>query len=396
MQIVFFYPSHVVGGAEFLIIRLVEQLSSSCECFIVDFEDGIYNKLNSKLEDNTFIKFEQNFNIPKNAYIVTYPSEIKKLSDSLNPHNKSNKIIFWAVHGDNFQNLIPMKSYLPNFILKKYFYPFISKTINILKNNNSLITMDGGILERYKNLYELDIQLPFCPIPVNIENNELYKIDEDTTKIKCIWLGRISSEKVYSLLKILEDINVSKDSNIVFDIIGSGDCEDLIRSFIPNSHLTINFLGTITERLDEILINYDVCFAMGTSILESAKLNIPSILVDASYNALPLDYKYRWIFDSKDYILGYLLPNENIKNNSLTMFDILYLMQDVDKKHTIGNKCYKYVKEHHLLEIISNKLVSYIFQSTLTVEDVRKLKVNNTVFHKIHKILKFLKGKLQK
>ena len=57
MQIVFFYPSHVVGGAEFLIIRLVEQLSSSCECFIVDFEDGIYNKLNSKLEDNTFIKF---------------------------------------------------------------------------------------------------------------------------------------------------------------------------------------------------------------------------------------------------------------------------------------------------------------------------------------------------
>lgn len=395
MKLVFFYPSYVVGGAEYLIIRLVEKLSATHQCYIVDFEDGIYRKLNNKLGDDIFIKFEQNFNIPKNAYIITYPSEIKKLSDSLNLHNKSNKVLFWGVHGDNFQNLIPMKSYLPNFILKYFFYPFISKTINILKNNNSLIAMDGGILERYKNLYGIELRLPFCSIPVNIQNNESYKIDEDITKIKCIWLGRISSEKVYSLLKVLEDMNVSKDSNIVFDIIGSGDYEDLVRSFIPNPHLTINFLGTVTKRLDEILINYDVCFAMGTSVLESAKLKIPSILVDASYNVLPLNYKYRWIFDSKDYVLGYLLPNENINNNSLVISDILYLIKDVDKKSTIGNKCYEYVKEHHSLKSVSKKLIDYVSQSTLTVEDMRKLKVNNTIFHTIHKLLKFLKGKIQ-
>jgi hypothetical protein len=194
----------------------------------------------------------------------------------------------------------------------------------------------------------------------------------------------------------LVGINLSKDLSVIFDIIGTGDYEYLIRDFIPNPHLTINFLGTITERLDEILINYDLCFAMGTSVLESAKLNIPSILVDASYIELPTDYKYRWIFESKDYILGYLLPNEKINNNSLLMSNILYLIKDVDKKSTIGNKCYEYVKEHHSLDAISKRLIDYIGQSTLTVDDVRKLKVNNTIFHRIHKLLKFLKGKMKK
>ena len=80
----------------------------------------------------------------------------------------------------------------------------------------------------------------------------------------------------------------------------------------------------------------------------------------------------------------------------MSISDILCVIKDPDKKSTTGNKCYKYVKEYHSLESVSQILIDYVSQSTLTVNDVRKLKVNNTVFHKVHKTLKFLKGKLQK
>jgi len=256
--------------------------------------------------------------------------------------------------------------------------------------------MDGGILERYKILYGLNIELPFCPIPVDVKNdvknNVSCKINEENNKFRCVWLGRISIEKAYSLKKVLDDINCLNNVIVEFDIIGTGEYEYIIREFVASPHLTINFLGTITEKLDDILINYDVCFAMGTSVLESAKLKIPSILVDGSYYELPNDYKYRWLYETNDYILGTILPNQYSSCYNLQMKDIFDLIKI--KKSEIGDRCYEYVKENHSLESVSKRLIDYISQSTLTVEDVRKLKVHNTIFHTLHKLLRFLKGKL--
>ena len=398
-KIVFFYPSYVVGGAEYLIIRLFEELSSDYRCYIVDFKNGIYRKLSNKINDNNLIKFKRNFLVPKDAYIITYPNEINRLLNNLNIQNDSNKVLFWAVHPDNFQSLIPLQKYLPNFTLKKFFYPLISKIIIFLNSYNSLLVMDGAILERYKQLYQLDIKLPFCPIPINVKSNNvnIHKNIEEkvnkSNKFKCVWLGRISEEKVYSLKKVLVDISLLKNINIEFDIIGTGKYEYIIREFASSSPFKINFLGTITKNLDDLLINYDVCFGMGTSILESAKLKVPSVLVDPSYIELPFDYKYRWIYETNDYILGRMFNNQVKFGGNLDMKNIFDLLKINSLE--IGEKCYEYVKKNNSLENISKKLISYMNQSSLTVRDLRKL--NNILFYKvynkIHKVLKFAKGR---
>jgi glycosyltransferase involved in cell wall biosynthesis len=390
LKIVFFYPSYVVGGAEYLIIRIVEYLSYFVKCYIVDYDDGIYRKLNDSLNNDTFIKFEENFTIPEDSYIVTYPSEINRLCNYLSNSNKTNKVLLWGVHPDNFQNLIPLKKYLPNFLLRYYFYPLISKTIQKLNDNNSIVVMDDAILDRYKILYKLDIKIPLCPIPVKVENNNnICRIkDKNNNKFKCVWVGRISVEKVYSLKKVLEDINSLKEIDVEFDIIGTGDCECMIREFKAKPHLKINFLGTITENLDNFLKSYDVCFAMGTSALESAKLGIPTVLVDASYDELPKYYKYRWIFETQNFILGYLLPTDKVNKNKLSMQDVFYVLNNNDLVRDIAKNCYEYVIKYHSLENVSKNLINFISKSTLTIQELRQLQINNTLFHKIYKVLK--------
>ena len=114
-------------------------------------------------------------------------------------------------------------------------------------------------------------------------------------------------------------------------VIGDGDCESIVKSFKPRKGLEIRFLGTIVTNLDEILLEHDVVFAMGTSALEAAKLGIPSVLMDASYYEFPKDYRYRWLFESEEYVLGYMLPSEKIRKSKLVMADIVNTCCDSSK-----------------------------------------------------------------
>jgi len=245
-------------------------------------------------------------------------------------------------------------------------------------------------LSNYQNLYKLDIKIPFLPIPVKVEkvDNTCQTKDKNNNKFRCVWVGRISCEKVYSLKKVLEDINSLNEIEVEFDIIGTGDYEFIIREFIAKPHLKINFLGTITKNLNNILKRYDVCFAMGTSALESAKLGIPTVLVDPSYKELPKYYKYRWLFETKNFVLGYMLPTDKINDNKLSMQEIFYILSKDSLRRTVAKNCYEYVIKHHSLENVSKNLIDFVSKSTLTVQDLRQLQINNTLFHKIYKVLK--------
>jgi glycosyltransferase involved in cell wall biosynthesis len=402
MRVVFFYPSHRVGGAEYLIIRLTEYfLEHNINCYIIDFKNGIYRKLSKKIPESAFIEFKENFIIPEDSYIVTYPSEIKKLSEYINKNNKKNKVLFWIIHHDNFESLIPLKNHLPNFLLKLLLYPTIKKTIRILNEKKSLIAMNSGVLERFKYLYGVNYDIPYCPIPVKIINklstkNTNYSFTfKSKNKFKCVWLGRISVEKIYPIKRIIEDMDLLNNVNIEFDIIGDGEYKYIIKEFKPRSHLKVRFLGTIIENLDSILKNYDICFAMGTSALEAAKLGIPTVLVDPSYCELPRGYKYRWLYETEDFNLGYMLPTEKVKENKLNIGDIFNILSDQEKKIIIGERCYQYVVNNHSLETVAKKLLDFINNSKLTIEDVRELEINSSLFFnlfkKIHKIGKKIK-----
>ena len=54
-----------------------------------------------------------------------------------------------------------------------------------------------------------------------------------------------------------------------------------------------------------MLTRYQLCFAMGTSALEAANAGRPTILVDSFNEPFEEDYKYRFLYETKGYTLGY-------------------------------------------------------------------------------------------
>ncbi len=375
MKIVFFYPSHTVGGAEYLIIRLVRYMRRFHQCYVVDYRDGIFRKLDHTLGFNEMIDFEDGFRIPPESTIVTFPSMIVVLKLKID-NRCNNTILLWAVQADNFEGLIFLKNKLPEAFVSAVYHSKISQTISYLIDKEALIVMDGGIIQRYKYLYNFtaDLESQLCPIP--IESSTLikeYNVNSGN-QVKFAWLGRLSREKIYALLKVLDDIN-SLDVETVFDVIGDGDCESIVKSFKPRKGLEIRFLGTIVTNLDEILLEHDVVFAMGTSALEAAKLGIPSVLMDASYYEFPKDYRYRWLFESEEYVLGYMLPSEKIRKSKLVMADIVNTCCDSSKYRSVATQCYSYAMTNHSIQSVYGLLSKFIANTKLHISDIDKLPI---------------------
>jgi len=389
LNIVFFYPSRVVGGAEFLFSRLTEYLSQEHNCYIVDYSDGIYRKINPTLSEENYITYEEQLTLPEESHIVSYPSEINRLQKCLKNNKNVSNLLLWSVHPDNFENTIPFKR-VNKKLMQQICYPCIKESIYTLLDNNALVFMDGGINERYEMLYGCDKERlnadNYLPIPIVMqeEADEANLEVTDNTHINICWLGRLSEEKTYPLLKVIEDLNMIENIKINFDIIGEGSQEYMLDSLEISKHITSRKLGTIVDDLDRQLKKYDLLFAMGTSMLEGGRLKIPTILVDGSYTKMSKNYKYKWIFDTKDFVLGSFEISKYTKNNKLTMFDIIEAIKDKTKSKEIAYMCYDYVKQNHAIENISQQLVSYIQNSTLDLSTFNKLPINTHILRKMH------------
>lgn len=400
MNIIFFYPSRIVGGAEYLFARMAHYLNKKGhKCFIVDYEDGIYRKLNPQFDKNNYI----NFNLPPNLpleeyYLVTYPTEMHNILNYFSYKEPIKKVLFWGVHPDNFESLIPFRTYLPKYI-RKQFSTHILYTINTLFKYEALVPMDGGVLERYRELYKLNKEktaYKFLPIPVNVDTN-LTNHDKQMKQIKkninVCWLGRLSSEKVHSLQKVIDDLYSLKGIRIKLDIIGDGEKKNLLNVKLNCNHLRVDFLGTIIDNLDQKLLKYDLVFGMGTSVLESAKLGIPSILIDGSYDELPDNYKYKWIYETKDFVLGAFKPSVYFYNGHLSMQDIVNIMADKEEYMKTAISCKEYVFKYHAIDIVAEQLLERIESSKMALIDTVGLPINKNHINRLMKFYYYIKEK---
>src|SRR5690606_20911594 len=115
-------------------------------------------------------------------------------------------------------------------------------------------------------------------------------------------LGRVIDFKVIPLLSVLPSL-VNLRARVKFHIIGSGQYEESLRSMLLINEFSFEFHGTIPKgELDKQLMSYDLVMGIGTSILESAKLGIPSIVMNGSYKHLtPEEVKFDWLHNCPPY-----------------------------------------------------------------------------------------------
>lgn len=364
----FYLPSKFIGGYEYLFIRLAKYLSErGVNVYYIDYEGTLSEQelKNTKVKMVKYtdgMKYLEMDNVPLN--IITPISLSNQL---INVPAAESKFYFFVGHPKSFL-WTQIRIGLTQLQTKNYF--------KFLDSYNALCYMDAACYQGISEYVGKDLNRQIVPIFAMKNRKFASELVVDDKRINLGWLGRLDSDKIYSLINVLDNVcKYETDKKINFHIIGDGDAKDLIEVEKYNKKINLIFTSTLIndELKDYMAHNIDLLFAMGTSLLEAASLKIPSVLTLASDNKFN-DDKFLLLSDLTDYNLGFYRDdiNKNISKykykNMKTLLDLIYLD---NQKGLLARDCYKYFIDNHSVENTVKMLLRFILNGHLYVKDVK-------------------------
>ncbi|HAU4887460.1 TPA: glycosyltransferase [Aeromonas hydrophila] len=369
MEIAFFYPSKNIGGVQVLFSRLASSLSEYFDkVSVYDYHDGIYKRI-IKSDKVNIVGFqdEQCVTFERQVLLITPASNSFDIYSRFKL-NRHDKVLFWVVHPFNFVVNYPLFNIYSKFstkninrILRVLYYKEIVKTkkfIESLTRKRNLVFMDVECYNINAKLFDLKNCNPiFLPIPSDDSLTLDFQQDHNKNGDYC-WLGRVEDFKTNILIKVIDDFLSSKiDKEKCFIVIGAGkDLNDIRIRY--KSYSRVKFINNLVgqELYNYLRENISLMFAMGTSALESAKLGIPTILLDASYASVPDNYCYRWLYQSTGFTLGRILDNSYQGHVDDLLFSDIIRLIDTEYRD-ISKKCYMYYQGNHSMQSCIQKII---------------------------------------
>ena len=370
MRIGFLYPCKDIGGAQLLFARLAKYISEiylDVELFYIDYLEGYSaNWLKKKKVRVVHLPYFENKRLELPAdLVIILPFDLFSLKICLKNLTFSNtKFIFWFIepnlllavfHATRITQYLNIN--ITKFLLNYLFFHRYKKIKKLLwqsNDNKSLLFMDGENLKIPQTLFPfLKISPMMLPIPIDLVANFKKPFSEPNQVLNVAWLGRISKEKIGSILTVLEDLSYISNEypkKIHFHVIGNGEAMPILKKACGN--LTIGFtLHGILEgiHLFQLLCQkIDLMFAMGTSALEGASLSIPTVLLDLIPRRKKTPYLYKWIFETENFTLG---QNNQTHLNQYSIHQILSMIETQEKWEHIANLSFNYAKNHDIKNI---------------------------------------------
>ena len=186
------------------------------------------------------------------------------------------------------------------------------------------------------------------------------------------YIGRGCEEwKVYPVIKILEDLNTI---DMQFSLTILTDVNDLFQSmimkYVPQNKVIVNYINGLSGKVMEEYLynNSDIHFSMGIAALDGAKLGVPTILCDASHQKFPDTYKYKWMFEAKDYSLADFI-NDETEFKGHTMREVLDEIYDDKQYMVLANNCYNFVADNHSIEKTVDSILYAAEESKMSADD---------------------------
>ncbi len=404
MKLTFFFPYHQVSGVPVLFSGLINEIISSKKIekiYIIDYHDGALNGLTKNSDKLVRLFFEDK----KKIYV---PTDSILIMQSIVPYtireelivNLETKVFFWNLHPENLiPNLIPIHR-LNNFLKSNYsFYKKIidilfKKRFKLMRNFVEMCLSKKGIVfmdetNIFNTCYKLGIEKPkefeFLPVPVKLANKKVF--DKDTSKVSVSWVGRVEGFKFSIINFILEKFSrYSLDNKLTinFHLIGDGiKLNEILNKKYENEYFKLIAYGNLKyESLVNLLFEkIHLAFAMGTSALDSAKLGIPTVLVDYSYKKIK-NYKFRWIFDTQNYDLTHEIDNNNYKGPSYSFIEIIKQNFKLHKELSLKSK--NYVIRNHSIKVIAKKFIRLVSNSKLAFGEIDDKILKKSILRKFY------------
>ena len=291
----------------------------------------------------------------------------------------NNKIVFYSVHPDTF---FCYTHYL-NLICNQKAATL--KLIKCLEVHDSLYFMDWpNVKAVYDRGGEIEV-IKYLPVPV-LSYLRTHRNQMPFNGLNITSLGRGNdSEKVYPIIKVLEDLNRDKINaklTIITDV--NTMYQQMIKELVPNNQIQIEYVNNLHgEDLDNYLFNYSTLhIAQGTSALEGAKLGIPTVLVDAAREKIPNNYRYRWLYECEDFCLGGEIKNGVIpyKNGRPLKEMIQSISTDAGYKKE-SEACRLYLEKNHSIQVFVDKLEEACQNTKMTTQDYCKTRFSKNMYY---------------
>jgi hypothetical protein len=381
-MITFYITWKGIGGVQNLFLNLTKELYKRgiCVKFIYFKETWLIEELDKEGVEYELFDLENdnrelisNFINKDDVIILSPDSFIIEEMYQIKPY-----FLFWVVHPKTFiRKLFPIKKIM------------IKLMIEMMIKRGGLYFMDKTCLEDISKYFYLTVNDNYLPIPViGIEksNSSILKslIEKKNRDIISLsYIGRAEIWKVNPVKKIISDLliirGIDKKEFRLHIFTDNVDEFEQLLSYSSNEIEIIYHSNIFGAELDqfikkEILIN----FAMGTSCLESAKLGIPSILVDCSYDTYPESYKYNWIYNSEGFSLGKVLDKNYISMNGYTLLEIFkQIFHNESFICDISNSCLEYTSKNHDIETIT----SLLLEKTVLCHNKMTPNIRHSFFH---------------
>lgn len=393
-SITFFFPYYEVSGVPVLFLRMAQFISEKygIETRIVDYPDG-YMARTLREKKSSLVRIIH-FYEGQPLYI---PSDSVLVMQSILPYtmktelkiSKGTRVIFWTLYHLNLiQTIIPLPWFrefqsrhlgFHRLFMNTFMYPLkkrLQYLVGTMVNKKSLFFMDGSTLRYTSERLDIKVNTPvYVPVPCDFipNNRKLLHTFVNEKIITFCWVGRIADFKTHILIYFIKKLScyaVKRKISICLRIIGDGsDLKKIKNLNSENDFFNIEYLGIITGQfLDEYLLhNVDVLAAMGTSALEGAKLGVPTILLDASYGPITGDYKFKWLFESKEFGLADLLNDSHFEKNNNSLGKII---EEARSDYSaISNKTYEYCMRNHSISSVCEKFVNALQEASFCYGD---------------------------
>lgn len=381
----FVSKSNEPGGVQTLILNICKSYNRMNKRIklITTNDSFVYNSAVESFCDFEWIDSKTDFSqkLTKDDVFVCFGKfgrDLKNLSKS------DSKIFFWSVFPDDFINVFKIR----NSIRETSFsnrnplsYYLTKKLLRKLMAGNSAFFMDEihiAVVQKYGLGGNLNVT-HLLPIPVEIPMSDLNtgfkSIDRDIIHIT--YIGRAERWKILPFIKLLYDINDLKlDQGFKINVItdySSKFIAEIDQLGITTGRIQIEYHeGLYGKGLYEFLVNNShFVFTMGTSLLDSASLGIPTVVLDPCYK-IPIETNiYRFLFEENGYCLG--RPSwimETPLGHSLS--DILSVFSNETNYIAHSRKCKEYVQKNHSIEHIIKKIIQAEENTTTRISDLAR------------------------
>ena len=404
--VAFYFPYYEVSGVPVLFSNLADYFSKNYQfkISIIDFEDGY---MSSSLKGNDKIQkiiFETSKPLFIDVDIVIMQSILPFAMRPEIKFSTNTKLMFWNLHPENLiPNLFPfviVRKYYPN-IYRNILSIFWKRKLKLMRDFvenaiqlNSLSFMDSSNLNTTNFFLSTDINnVSFLPIACSNGVKREEVLNKDFTELNFSWIGRICDFKInilnYLILKLSEAAKKLK-LKVNLHVIGDGP---LMHKLNSNNYLhkffNVILLGTLDMSKMNLYLNskIDINASMGTSVLESAKFGIPSIVLDISNKPINFKYKFRWLHDTKDYDLAHLINKSDDMSKSYELTDII--SEFIVNSKILSEKSFNYYASNHSLEAVSENLKKQIEKTKLTFTDINPELLKKSLLRRLYEYKKY-------